>query len=282
MNGICIEETIYNAMEFFAQFDWFRNEPDLVSFNTILSAACKQRNHNMIRRILFQMEYNGYRLDVVSYTCLVHYYYSTGNIPKCLEILKSMINDRLTPSLPTINILISALCRNGLLGEAQKVFKHLVTSGVSPDISTYNILIWATIQEGKNLLVHQLERDIYDQNLNPDLLTYQLLIFVHCEEGKISLALQLRDQMLHNGIPPTICIYNMIIEAMSKQSKFRELMQLLEEMEKEGCELNADSFKILNRSVKDSQMKGFPRTAKLLRLVMDKSYVKSNITEGTS
>ena len=45
------------------------------------------------------------------------------------------------PSVRTFNILVDALCKEGMLIEAKKVFDKMIQRGVEPDVVSYNSLI---------------------------------------------------------------------------------------------------------------------------------------------
>ncbi|KAL7163021.1 hypothetical protein ACSBR2_039176 [Camellia fascicularis] len=176
LKGFC-KENIDEALELFDHIEWGANGPDIVSFNTILSAVRKKGNSPMIRRILYRMEYEGIKLNVVSTTCLIQYFCTVGKIPECLKLLEAMISNGPSPTIVTFNTLMSSLRKNRLLGTALRIFTYLKSTGVLPDMIAYNILIRASIREGNDELMGQLLREMYSRSLKPDAVTFGSFIY---------------------------------------------------------------------------------------------------------
>ncbi|PIM98091.1 hypothetical protein CDL12_29431 [Handroanthus impetiginosus] len=268
LKGLCKEKNFDGALELFDHVNWPTNGPDLISFNTILSAACKLGDSSLIRRILWRMEHEGIKFDVVSSTCLIQYYCTIGKITECLELVESMVINGPQPSTITFNTVLIGLCNNRLLELAEKMFNYFKGIGVSPNTTTYNILMRASIQEGNDLLVYELSRDMYRQKLKPDVGTHGCFIYSICREGKILLALHLRDQLRENGIRPNIFIYNTIMKAMFMRGMFWEIISLFKDMAMDGCEPNEGSFDMLRRAKTKGWMKSFPRAVQIIEFVM--------------
>ncbi|KAG6469899.1 hypothetical protein ZIOFF_070832 [Zingiber officinale] len=152
--------------------------PDSVSFNTILSMACKQCNSSMISRIFIRMDIEGTKLDTVGMICLMQYFSKANRPLECYNIFK---------------------------------FKN---AGIFPDITSYNILLHASIKEGDYFLMKCLLFNMYRQGLLPDGITYGSLSHGLCKEGNISSAVRLEDWMLELNIKPTMPYYNTILDAV--------------------------------------------------------------------
>ncbi|KAI8568883.1 hypothetical protein RHMOL_Rhmol02G0235100 [Rhododendron molle] len=270
LKGLC-KEIIEAALELFDCLEWDRNGPDLVSFNTVLSAAYHQGNSPIVQKILARMEYEGVNVNAVISTCLIQYFDTVGKIPECLKLLEAMMLNGPFPTIVNFNTLMRILCKNRLLGMAHRVFKCLKSTRLLPDLITYNILIRASIREGNDQLLSQLLRDMYIQGLKQDAVTFGSLIYGLCKEGNITVARKLWEQMTGNGITPNIAIYNTIMEAMFHTVKFRDIIMLLKEMAMEGRKPNGVSFEILNGAMSNSWMNEIPRSKTFERVhIMDR------------
>lgn len=247
---------------------WPRYGPDLISFNTILSAASKRRDSSMVQKILWRMEYEGIKPDVVTSTCLIQYYCSIGKVADCLKLVESMVINGHQPNTITFNTLLIGLCKNRLLGLAEGIFSRFKQIGVSPDTITYNILIRAFILEDNDLMVYELAKDMHNHKLRPNAGTYGCLVYTLCRRGKIALALHLRDQLRENGIPPDISIYNDIMKAMFMRRMFWEIISLFKDMAIDGCEPNECSYNLLKEAKLNGWMKGFPQAVQMVEFVM--------------
>ncbi|XXG72415.1 hypothetical protein AAC387_Pa07g1514 [Persea americana] len=146
---IC-EKDMDTALELFDLFERVGNGLDSVTFNTIMSAACKQGNSSMIRRIWYGMEREGIKLDVVGFTCLIQYFLTVGKFSECFRLLDSMIVAGHAPATVTYNVLLDGLCKKGLLGTERKVVElvDMAIEGCELDAIAFGILSHAISKGG--------------------------------------------------------------------------------------------------------------------------------------
>ncbi|KAL4583008.1 hypothetical protein LXL04_007572 [Taraxacum kok-saghyz] len=119
LKGFCESKPMDEALEYFKSL----KNPDLVSFNTILSTACKKGDIQMVKMVIDLMGNEGFELNVVGFTCLMVYYCNVGEINDCLDVFEHMISCGPTPSMVTINALMFGLCKNGELEAAYCTFR---------------------------------------------------------------------------------------------------------------------------------------------------------------
>ncbi|KAL4567768.1 hypothetical protein LXL04_023361 [Taraxacum kok-saghyz] len=146
LKGFCESKPMDEALEYFKSL----KNPDLVSFNTILSTACKKGDIQMVKMVIDLMGNEGFELNVVGFTCLMVYYSNVGEINDCLDVFEHMISCGPTPSMVTINALMFGLCKNGELEAAYWFLCNLESFGFLPDSRTYKILERKCKVEGLN------------------------------------------------------------------------------------------------------------------------------------
>ncbi|KAF7150627.1 hypothetical protein RHSIM_Rhsim02G0187200 [Rhododendron simsii] len=209
--GLC-KENIEEALELFDCVEWDTNGPDLVSFNTVLSAACHQGNSPVVQKILDEMDYEVVNLNAVSSTGLIQYFDTVGKILECLKLLE----------FGSCDVEWSFSHYSNFQYTNEHPLQESVTRNGTP---------------GNDQLLSLLLRNMYRQGLKPDAVTFGSLIYGLGKEGNITVAHKLWEQMTGNGITPNIAIYNTITEAMSDRGKFQDIIVLLKEMAMEGVNL---------------------------------------------
>ncbi|CAI9277385.1 unnamed protein product [Lactuca saligna] len=164
LKGFCKGKSMDEALEYFQSI----KKPDLVSFNTILSASCKKGDSKMVEKVIDLMKDEGFKLNVVGFTCLMQYYCNVGKLNDCLDVFECMISQGPRPSMVTINSLMIGLCKNQELEAAYRVFCNLESYGLSSDSRTYKILMRAAKIEGNDLLVEELQRKCRGEGVKPN------------------------------------------------------------------------------------------------------------------
>ena len=146
LKGFCGENKVHEAFELLGYFDWGANGPDVVSLNTILSAACREGNSLMIQRVLCRMRNERVQLNDVSYVSLIQYFARLGKTSKFSKLIDGMMCQELKFNKITFNLLLHKLCHNGLLGMTWKLFEQLRNKGFLLDMVSYNVLIDAFVR----------------------------------------------------------------------------------------------------------------------------------------
>ncbi|RWW38710.1 hypothetical protein BHE74_00056041 [Ensete ventricosum] len=223
LKGLCKGQ----ALEFLDSFARGGNGPDLISFNTILSTACKQEDSSMIRRVLTRMDIEGFNLDIVGMTCLMQYFSKAGWLSESFRLVKYMILHGHLPSTITCNVLLHGLCKKGFLAHAYRIFHEFKSMKTFPDTTSYNILIHASIRKADYSSTKCLLTDMYHEGLLPDATTYGSLCYGLCRKGSISAAVCLEPWMLESGVMPNISYYNTILGAAFPMGRLWDVLLIL-------------------------------------------------------
>ncbi|KAJ8512696.1 hypothetical protein OPV22_003130 [Ensete ventricosum] len=208
LKGLCKGQ----ALEFLDSFARGGNGPDLISFNTILSTACKQEDSSMIRRVLTRMDIEGFNLDIVGMTCLMQYFSKAGWLSESFRLVKYMILHGHLPSTITCNVLLHGLCKKGFLAHAYRIFHEFKSMKTFPDTTSYNILIHASIRKADYSSTKCLLTDMYHEGLLPDATTYGSLCYGLCRKGSISAAVCLEPWMLESGRTYLVTFFSVSIK----------------------------------------------------------------------
>lgn len=258
---------IDRATDLVDRIDWGKNGPDIVSFNTILSEACKQNNSPMIQRLSDRMEIEGIEHNVVGATCLIQYYGENGKVSEGIKLLKSMIISGPNPTLVTLNTFINSLCKNGASKVAYGFFRSMRCKGFTMDLTTYNILLRASVIERNYQLTCHFLREMCLEGLEPDSFTFSTFVYWLLKEDKISSALKFLCLMIEEGISPGIGVYNLIMKAMLERGKLIYVIKLVKKMVAEGCEPNEATFEIIDTAISKGWIKGYTESRILVSVL---------------
>ncbi|KAF3450779.1 hypothetical protein FNV43_RR06868 [Rhamnella rubrinervis] len=109
LKGLCRDRFINEALDLLDGFEGVENGPDLVSFYTILSAACKHGNPSMIHKVLCRMKKEG----VAKYNNVLKAMFSRGKFSDMVSLLKAMVMEGFVSNEIANEILHRATSKRG-------------------------------------------------------------------------------------------------------------------------------------------------------------------------
>ncbi|KAJ1697350.1 hypothetical protein LUZ63_005862 [Rhynchospora breviuscula] len=165
------------------------------------------------------------------------------------DVFHELSNRKLTFSTFTYNICINAFSRFGskFLPLSLSLFEKMKTSDppVRPDLCTYNLLLRALCLNGMVEDALTVFHDIKISGHEPDLYTFRPLIQGCCKTCRINDALKLFDEMITGGIRPDTIVYNSLLDGLLKARKLDDACNLFEKMVSEGIRASTYSFNTL-------------------------------------
>ena len=111
-------------------------EPDIITYNSLISSFEKGRQSTRAVQTLEQMRRAGVEPDVVSYSSAISACEKSKQSEMALEVFASMKRAGLQPTVITFNALISALEKGGMWSKALDVLEDMKRGGggVAPDV----------------------------------------------------------------------------------------------------------------------------------------------------
>ncbi|GLU01134.1 hypothetical protein SLE2022_184590 [Rubroshorea leprosula] len=191
---------------------------DCFTFNTLISALCKEGKVEEACHIHDVMLKMGVAPDKISYKMIIQGLCFRGDLVKAIEFLNSLLEKSLMPEPLIWNLIIDGYGRCGDL--ALYVNNHMLSLGVAPNEMLLN-------------------------GLFPDLVTYNMLISAACISGHIAFALDLYDEMLRKGIEPDVITYTELIRGYCMRGNVKEAEKLLTKMRRSGLQIDHVPCKIL-------------------------------------
>ncbi|KAI3794949.1 hypothetical protein L1987_37590 [Smallanthus sonchifolius] len=183
VKGFIVEDKTHEAERLFKNL--IRNhlcEPDLVTYNTMITGLCKIGN----------------------------------NFAAAIGLVRLMDGRGCKPNVDTHNIIIDALCKDLMIDDAFKLFKRIIIHNVV----TYNSLIDALCNIKEAEVVIDIMYESFDMHV--DTVTVNSLINVQCLRGEMGKALVHFNELGYVGIDPNADTYNIMLDGFCRDLKMRE------------------------------------------------------------
>ncbi|ERN06053.1 hypothetical protein AMTRI_Chr05g64520 [Amborella trichopoda] len=150
---------------------------------------------------------------------------------------KKRIRVRTQPEINGFNLLLDALCKCGLVEEAESMFRQLKPK-LNPDGKTYNIIFFGWCRVKKPIKAMQVLDEMIGMGFTPENFTYNTAIGTFCRAGMVSEATHLFEFMRTKGSTvssPTAQTYCIMIVALAKANRMDECLKILSDMRNSGC-----------------------------------------------
>ncbi|KAM0944050.1 putative tetratricopeptide-like helical domain superfamily [Dioscorea sansibarensis] len=199
------------ALAAFYRMKQLHCKPDVIAYNTVISALCRIGDFKNARSLLEQMELPGARCppDTYTYTILIGYYcrrsMETGcrkairrRIWEANHMFRRMLFKGFVPDVVTYNCLINGLCKSYRIERALEVFDEMLQRGCVPNRVTYNSFIrhYSVVNE-VDKGVEMMRVMVARKHGVPTSSSYTPIIHSLCEAGRVKEARDFLVEMVH-------------------------------------------------------------------------------------
>lgn len=215
-------------------------QPDIVTYNTLISISCRNGKLQEAEKLLKQARSRALVPNKFSYTPLIHLLCEEGNFDRASDLLVEMTECGDKPDLLTYGALVHGLVVAGQVDVALAVRDKMMERGVFPDAGIYNVLMSGFCKSGKVSVAKQLLAEMLDYNMLPDAYVYATLVDGIARSGDLDGAKKLFEQMIERGINPGVVEYNAMIKGFCKFGMMKDAVFCLSEMMKRN--ISPDEF----------------------------------------
>ncbi|CAN6575401.1 unnamed protein product [Malus baccata var. baccata] len=106
-------------------------EPDLFSYNALISGFCKANRIDSANKVLDRMRSRGFSPDVVTYNIMIGSLCGRGKLGLALKVLDQLVKDDCKPTVITYMILIKAMILEGGIDEVVKLWMTCCLEGLN-------------------------------------------------------------------------------------------------------------------------------------------------------
>ena len=194
--------------------DLYRNgkadfPPDVISYNSLLSAQARARNTERAQEIFLEMDRDACEgrndgavlPDVVSYATVMHAYALEGNVPKVESIIQEMQNGGyVAPTTACYNEMLYAYSKSKTPSRAEEYLKLWLEDDadrrhVRPDVRSFNIVLHSLSIGQRPGSITRAER-LFDRMPSRDSVSYTTLISSYCSRLSANIALQATEKAI--------------------------------------------------------------------------------------
>mmetsp|Transcript_25730 Transcript_25730/g.31706 ORF Transcript_25730/g.31706 Transcript_25730/m.31706 type:complete len:838 (+) Transcript_25730:143-2656(+) len=225
----------------------FHPRPNISTYHNVLSVLVSSKKVERAKDLLLSLPKQGINPSMYSYEivlpALMQNDHRGKNWRQAVELLKSMVENRVPIPIEMYNRVISSCSKARKTNEAMSVFALMKEQKMKPDTVTYNSLISACANDGlARDALRLLEKCKEEEGFGPDVITYTNTIRA-CAKSKMSTkALQLLDDAKKAGISLDAFIYTAVINVCAKDRKWRMSLDLLKDMKKNNVIANQHTY----------------------------------------
>ncbi|KAG6549290.1 hypothetical protein Mapa_009276 [Marchantia paleacea] len=222
----------YGFFKWAGEQQGYENTSDV--YNIMVGKLAANRHVEGAVLLLQEMTSKGLKVNMVTYTTVIHALCKAGDINAALKLFAEMRASECAPNVYTYNAVMNGLGKVGRVDEALKLFADMNSTGCLPDVVTFNTLIDTLGRSGGMDLAGQLFKEMEATGCTPDVVTYNSLIHGFGKEGRCSAACAVFEGMKRNGCAPDTVTYNTLMDALAKVQMWDQAFELLEEFQKES------------------------------------------------
>ncbi|KAK3030603.1 hypothetical protein RJ639_039689 [Escallonia herrerae] len=169
------------------------------------------------------------------------------------------------PNVYNFNILMNALCKGGIIKDAQMVFDGITKWGLRPTVVSFNTLMngycklgdleegfklkrvmeEGLCREGRPVDAERMLRQMLAIGMKPDDATYTMVIDGFCKRGDVKMGFKLLKEMQNDGHVPSTVTYNVLMNGLCKQGQTKNASMLLHAMLNRGIVPDDITYNIL-------------------------------------
>lgn len=135
------EGNLNKAIKCFREIEKNGLKPDVSSYTMIINGYSQQSDMIRARKWLGRMQQNGIEPDAFVYTSLIDGYMREANVDTAEAMFKLMMQKDIKPTLVTYNILMHHSARQLNMESALKFWGNLLQAGLKSDVYTYAIIL---------------------------------------------------------------------------------------------------------------------------------------------
>ncbi|CAK7346080.1 unnamed protein product [Dovyalis caffra] len=245
MDGLVRARRIYKAIEMFESLEEeFGFDRDAESLNVLLQCLCRRSHvgaaNSYFNSMKGKIPYNG-----MTYNVIVGGWSKLGRVSEMRKVLEEMEEDGFNPDCLSLSYLLEGLGRAGRIEDAVEVFGSMEEKGCVPDTNVHNAMISNFISVGNFDECMKCYRCLLSKNCDPNIDTYTRMISGLIKARKVADALEMFDEMLGRGIVPSTGTITSFIEPLCRFGPPHAAMMIYTKARKVGCKVSLSAYKLL-------------------------------------
>jgi pentatricopeptide repeat protein len=254
---------LHESKRFWRNMDLQGIRKDLISYSSMISCFSKTGNLKDVLKLFDQMKENGIEPDRKAYNAVIHALAKGRCMDKARALVKMMEESGFKPDTITYNSLIRALCKSKRSDDAKLVFDEMSKRRISPSLVSFHPLLHvARSSDGVFELLSQM------QNVGcvPSMDTYIMLIRKFCRWKQFDSVLKLwHDVMPNNGFSPDRSAYIVLIHGLFLNGRLEDAANFYEEMKNKGFHPEPKTEEMIQACISGREAASRPKLGAITR-----------------
>lgn len=218
-------------------------QPDIVSYNSLIDAYCKDKELDKAYALFNKMQDENIMPDVITYTCIIGGLGLVGQPDKATRILKEMHEYGCYPDVAAYNATIRNFCIAKRLGEAYQLLDEMVLKGLMPNATSYNLFFRHFYWSNDLCSAWALYQRMMKTRCLPNTQTCMFMIRLMKRQENVEMALMLWDDMIEEGFGSYMLVSDVLFDLLCDVGKLAALEKCFLQMIEKGQKPSNVSFK---------------------------------------
>ncbi|XP_076896570.1 pentatricopeptide repeat-containing protein At5g46100-like [Bidens hawaiensis] len=233
----------HDMMRIFQKMKEYECEPTLKSYVTVFSILVDENQLKVALKFYKYMRQLGFPPNVPSLNVLIKALCKSGQtMDSAVKIFHEMRKHGCTPDAYTYATLINGLCRIKKVDEAKKLLNEMEINGCSPSVVTYTSLIHGLCQVNNLDEALTFLEQMEAKRVDPNVYTYSSVINGLCKNGRSDDAMKLMEVMISKHHKPNMITYSTLIHGLCKERKLRDALIIFDRMKLQGLKPDAGLY----------------------------------------
>uniref|UniRef100_A0ACD5W497 Uncharacterized protein n=1 Tax=Avena sativa TaxID=4498 RepID=A0ACD5W497_AVESA len=208
-------------------------KPNLLIYNTVINALCKDGNVRDARLIMDKaVSESGMKPDGFTYSSMILGYCKNNDLASAIEVFARMGKEGCEPNAAAYSNLINKLCDSGRVNEALDLMAEMTRRAAPPAAYDFTAPIAALCDAGRTEDAWRLFVDMKKKGCTPNVYTYTSLI---SGQRTPRLAIGLFYRMARDGVLPDTVTYGALIKVLVEDRKMDSALTVCNAMQRHGC-----------------------------------------------
>jgi len=196
-------------------------------------------------QVLKTMRQHGIGPSIVTYSTLISRAGMWRRVELAEGYYETMILEGLRPDVQAYNSLINAYAKAGITDRALQVLMDMDRNQCFPTAVTLNSLMDSCARTGQLGRAENIFRLFEQRNITPTVTTYSNLIYAASRAGNMKQAFSTLRDMVAKGLTPSEVTYSVLLDGLGKAGRLEEAFRLLTVIKENGIQPNVITMSTL-------------------------------------
>ncbi|KAJ3704390.1 hypothetical protein LUZ61_008095 [Rhynchospora tenuis] len=211
-------------------FNWVKSRQGLYhsteTYNTMLYIAGDAKQFGLMERLIEEMEKDGCRKDIKTWTILIMHYGNAGSVGKALSTFQSMKKSGCEPDYQVYKVILAALCNAEKPELAMEFYKEMVSKNMSLNLKLFQMLLNCLVELDDKECIRAVRGDMTKAMDFSENKVYVCLLKSYCVKGKLKAAQEVFGEMTKKNMVSTEA-YEIFLKGLCRGGMMEEASEII-------------------------------------------------------